>query len=252
MSNEPNTIDRNIPQTSNLDEALLMLSQAQKSIEQLQEYKKLANWFFYVVCNYAIRTPLTAIKGYSELILLKATEGSPTEQLRDDLTIIRKEVDKIQNVLNNTIQVLYAERIRDGLEEGEPAEEVNLEQIIQDKRIVNTNRLKIEVFPDNLPNVIVSQFGLQRTILDIVSILSKDIGEGQVILSINADKHKGIICISNSEVSLSNDTMEKIDKMVDTTTFFAGGFLDDGLIVSINRYFIERFGGRLENCHRPN
>lgn len=241
---ETESLDKNMPQALTLDEALLMLSEAQKTIEQLQEDKKLANWFFHIVCNYDIQTPLQAIIAFSELVLSDA-EGSITEQMRDDLAIIRKKAGEIQGVINTTIHILKAERIRTGLEK-EPTEEINLNQIVQDERITNIDYIKIDVTPDNLPNVLVNRFRLQRAIIDIVSILSKDIKESQVILSVNANKDWGIIRISSAEVSLANDIMKKIDKVISATTFFAGEFIDDGLVLSINRYFIESFGGRLE------
>ncbi len=244
MSNETDAFDRNIPQALPPDEALLLLSQAQKTIEQLQEDKKRAWWFFKAVCDYDIRAPLQAIRGYLELILRDA-EGSITEHTQADLAGIRKNADKIEWVINTTIYILRAERIRTDSKE-EPAEEIDLIQIIQDETIANTDYLKIDITPDNLPNVLVDQFRLQQVIIDIVSILSKDIGEGQVILSVNTNKDWVIIRVSNAEVSLGNDIMETIDEMKGASTSFISGYIDDGLILSIDQYFIELFGGRLE------
>lgn len=242
MSDQKNSAESLPAQPKTLEEALHLLAQAQETIDQLRHEREIANRFFHSICNYAVRTPLMAIQGFAKLIPNNAKDIEDCAELG---YYILKNAHKIQHVINTTRYILFIERTRTGLDSLPNIEKVDLKQLIQDKDIVDLDYVEITPVAGNLSNVMVNPHILMQTIIDIAFILT-DRGDqqGQATLSIEAKETWNIIKINHPERVL-HDIETRMAAIMATPTFFAG-YLGDDHILSIGRYFMESYGGRLE------
>lgn len=215
------------------------LETAHKTIEQLQEIRRLTHQFIHVLCNYELRTPLSFVVGYARFIL----EGDDplTEKQNTDLAMIRKKGQEIGKVLNETLGLLHIEEYNAGFRDILCVpEEVNLRQNIE--RAMSSLKERIEIqasISDDLPKVWADALKVDCIIHHLALALSEEFKEKKISLDVSYDDDWVIVKITNPEFIVPEYILEDFVQSKPILTMF------DCSALSICRYLVEIQGGKM-------
>ena len=155
-------------------------------ISEIKRLEKIKSDFVLNV-SHELRTPLTSIKGYADTI----DEGSLSEENRHYLTIIRRNTERLINIVGDLLALSK-------LEEGEfplNLEPVKLPLLVERvlKLFENQARLKdlllkVEA-PDNLPPVMGDPFKLEQVFINLLdnAIKYTDAGGVTITMALSGD-----------------------------------------------------------------
>lgn len=226
------------------EEAISKLVAAQKTIDELQEIHNLTLNFFRTVCDYNIRTPLKSIIGFSKVIL-KGIDGPTTELMQADLSIIERSGHEIQQVINAVIEALRIEQGKMGSRQESPPIKVDPGKAIETARLAEQERIQVNGDTERLPNVLIDPDRLQMVLLTTASALSKTSRKSEIVLEVEYNEEWLTIRMNNRGLYFDEDDLEPFSKLISAPTLLAIGYVDEMLIFSINRFYIERYGGTL-------
>lgn len=226
------------------EEAIKRLAAAQKTLDELQEIHNLTLNFFKMICSYDIRPPLTSIVGFSKVIL-KGIDGPITELMRIDLTAIEESGNRIQQIIDTAFDALHVEQVKIGSRQEPPPVKVNLGKAIEATGLAEKEKVQVNTDTERLPNVLIDPDRLQRVLLTTASALSKTSKESEIVLEVDYNEEWLTIRMNNRGLYFDKDDLEPFSKLISAPTLLALGYVDEMLIFSINRFYIERYGGTL-------
>lgn len=201
-----------------LEEKSLMLEESLKEIQRLYEREQQISKTlhelnqmktnFMIVSSHEMRTPLTVLKGYVEL-LLEGGLGSLTSSQAKSLQTCSRTVEKLINTFNNILEVVKIEGKRYNLRLGQ----VDLRLLLSDhlKEIGGyIERRKLEVSLDlspELPRITadIEKLGLVfRNLLQNAIKFTHDGGK----IYIRAVRHGDNVCVTIKDTGIGIDSYE--------------------------------------------
>ncbi len=206
----------------------------------------LAKTNFIATISHELRSPLTVILGYTDL-LLRGLVGELSSEQRELLEAVRNRVDLMANIIKNVITVanIEADTLRTEIDQQElwmAVEQAagNLRGAYAKKNIeLQTN------VPHDLPPVLADREQLQIILVQLLDNARRYTAEGEV--SITAERHESFINVTVS------DTGPGISPEQQTLLFTRFHRIDgnsspergSGLGLVITRQLVERQGGQV-------
>lgn len=227
------------------------LKKSQKKIKQQNvKLKKLdqIKSNFLNVTSHELRTPMSAIKGYIQMIM-KQTLGETTEEQRNALSIVLRNIDRLDHLIQDILDI---SRLESGTLKLIP-EKTDVKTMVE--QTVETMQSSADLkhitvnteMEDKMPDITVDQERIQQVIINIVNNAIKFSPEGSII-NIRSKKDKDLVLVEIQDFGrgIPKDKQKKIFK-----TFFQVDsgmdrkFGGAGLGLAISRGIILAHGGEI-------
>lgn len=209
---------------------------------------------FLSIASHELKTPLTSIKGYSEIILDNLKDKLSADILRM-VESIDRAADRLHGVINNMLDITRIEQKRLRLKP-ENLDLVKTSKACIDELLQFASRRKISFdcsFESDLPLFYGDKMRIQQVFTNLFSNAIKYSPDNTlIIVKIFLEKRKHFhICIIDQGIGIDSDELEKIfdpfyeiaDSVHHSTNsvrFMGGG---TGLGLSIVKGIVERHGG---------
>lgn len=218
-----------------------------RDVTRERELERMKSEFVSLV-SHEFRTPLTSIRGYTEM-MLEGDAGELTNEQTDFLKTILRNADNLAEIVNRLLVVsrLEAGAIKLDLRELKIHEIVeNAVELLRPQIDAKKLKLKVTVHP-GLPAVEADSQWINQVILNLLSNAYKYTPSGGII-SISAEEKDGFLYtkITDSGIGMSTDEQEKLFtkffRAENPETIKAGG---TGLGLWISRSLVEMHGGKI-------
>jgi len=203
---------------------------------------------FFNISSHEIKTPLTSIKGYTQM-LIKEQFGTINKQQKKALQVLKRNTDFLEHLINNYLGLVQ-------LQAGTMkfmVEKISIKSLIKDTMdilcpLADSKKIKIDVrLADGLPSLSIDIDKIKQVLINIIGNAIKFSPEGSSI-NINVKKKNEYILfeIQDFGFGIPENEHEKIFNM-----FFQSASIRDknikgtGLGLSISKAIIEAHGGRI-------
>jgi len=210
----------------------------EREIEQLKSY-------FVSTAAHELRTPLSTILGFSELILNE--ENVSLEDMQEYIGIIHHKAEGLSQIVNNLLDI---SRIESGEGLQLDLERCSVKELCQDALLGFTVQGKQYTFDIVLPGkdiyVQADRFAMAQVLENILSNAVKYSPQHSVItLEAQQTGEEVFICVSDQGIGMSEEEVARVfDKFfrADASNTAAPG---TGLGMTIVKHIVEAHGGRV-------
>lgn len=204
---------------------------------------------FISIASHQLRTPLTAIKGYSSMIL-EGTYGETPVTVRGVVDKIFQSAQRLIFIVNDLLDVSRIEQGRMQL----MFEEVKVFNALKDaadelKFTADRKNVAIEfkVSVDDAETKIKADYGkIRQVFINLIDNALKYTPEGFIKISLERKKDNVVVAVRDSGIGLSEDTIQKLfqkfSRARGVTKFRADG---SGLGLYIVREIVKAHGGEV-------
>ncbi|MBN3033450.1 MAG: response regulator [Candidatus Saganbacteria bacterium] len=227
---------------------LHMLKDLKEDMGKLEVVDRMKTEFLAMV-SHELRTPLTPIKGYLSL-MLSSKMGELSQQQRDALTVLARQSDHLQNLVESLLDISR-------LELGKPIPIVRvplgvrqvMDEVLGAVRIMAESRgLNITLeLAGNLPTIVADEIKLKRVIANLVGNSVKFTPKGgEVKVSAFPDGANVRIEVSDNGIGIPQDLLKKVFEkffQIDSAYTRAAGGIGMGLAIA--RELVELHGGKI-------
>ena len=218
----------------------------QETNMQLQEVNRCKDKFFSII-SHDLRSPLTALLGYIQLLQNTVKTSSP-DKLQQYIEKTRASADRLNALLDN---LLTWSRLQRNAMEHEP-EQVNLQEIVEDNIDLFASKAEQKqvclrsMMADDISAY--ADFNMVNTVIrNLISNALKFTSSGDVI-DISARKNSTLIevTVADTGVGISQEDLPKLFRIdVHHTNAGTAGEIGTGLGLALCQELVERNGGRI-------
>jgi PAS domain S-box-containing protein len=223
------------------------ITERRKAEEKQREAIEIKSQFISTV-SHELRTPLAAMKE-AIAIVLDGVTGRINEKQKKFLNIAKRNVDRLENMINNILdfQKLEAEKI------GLHVENNDIKQVIKEVHetmglYARKNGIKLSIeLEKNLPE---AKFDRDRIVQVLINLLGNAIKYtpegGRTCLKVQHREEELVISVSDTGVGIPKDELPKIFKRFYRAEHQREEVQGTGLGLSIVHKIITRHGGRID------
>ncbi len=211
----------------------------QEAVERLQKISKSVQEFLiFVVCE--LRTPVTAMIGYTDLLLLPDHHLTPDKQktfiatIREDAQTVSRNIDAVFDIFKYEIGRLELQLDEVDLNDliGQAISEISEHIDYRYERSGDDKRKKVKpefvyTIPDELPRISADKQRIYRILVEIISTATR-IYESRIDFTVSYDDNWVTMKVSGDGVALPNDLDEQMPGLYPT-----------------NKHIIEMHGGKM-------
>jgi|GEM_PF-812442 len=237
---------------SKIEEMEMKLAKAYRKLEKQNErLKRLNNLqrIFLNITSHELRTPMTAIKGYAQL-LSAGMLGKVTDEQKNALDTIRRNIDRLDRLINDILDISRLESGTIGLE----PEQCDISEIVKDavdtmKFAADAKGIEIVLEIDGKMPVLYADKGrLKQVFLNLLSNAIKFSERGKkVIVRLEKERNHVVASVKDFGRGIPKSKQKKIFEpfyQVDRGMDRKYGGL--GLGLSITRAIVKAHGGSIE------
>ncbi len=216
-----------------------------RDITERKELEKLKSGFVSTV-SHELRTTLTSIKGYVDLVLAGDT-GPLTPEQKEFLTIVSQNTSRLTALINDLLEI---ERLESGRIEFEFTE-LNLEEVLQNvarSLQVNAEQKGLEFVTEIASGLKVrgDRDRLTQVFLNLVSNAIKYTPAGTVELKAYREDDTVVVAVRDTGIGLSESDMRKLfQKFFRSDNPYVRKAGGTGLGLSIAKAIVERHNGTI-------
>jgi circadian clock protein KaiC len=238
------TLVATIAQGQDITKRKRALAELKVANEKLNQIKS----DFFEVTTREIRSPLTTIKGYMEMLSNRAF-GEINDEQKKYLEIMLRNTDQLDNLVSDLVDISSIEsgNITFTLEKTSVSEMVNeaVEKIQPDAKVKNI-AVKVEI-EDQIPDLIVDQDRIKQVIRNILGYTIKFSPE-KTTINLRAKKQENDVLfeIQDQGMDIPKDKQKKIFKAFyraeeGKSTEYSGG----GIRLALSRGIVTIHGGKM-------
>ncbi|RME70667.1 MAG: FHA domain-containing protein [Planctomycetota bacterium] len=202
-----------------------------------------------------LRSPLTSICGYLDMVDQQLDTGADPEQVRADLAAAREIAAEMTDLLNGLLDVASIESGRVGVEPRPQRLEPALEACRRQFEVVAAARgqsLRFDIDPD-LPELRFDRRRIVQVLCNLLHNAVKFSGEGGQIV-VRARRHEGdvVVSVADSGPGIAPERVEEVfGRFVRDVDSEHGNGSGAGLGLAIARKLVRAHGGRIWAESRP-
>lgn len=234
-----------------LEEAEINLAKAHYRLRhQNERLKRLNNLqkIFLNVTSHELRTPMAAIKGYADLLLL-GTLGELNDEQKEALNVIRRNIDRLDNLIKDILDI---SRLESGTLSIQPIRcdlrEIVAEVLATMKFTTETKNIHIESkIDENLPSIYADRDRIKQVLINLLgnAIKFSKIGS-RVILSVKKEGDYVIVAVKDFGRGIPKNKQKKIfEPFYQVDSGMDRKFGGVGLGLAITRGIVAAHGGEI-------
>ncbi|HUG16415.1 MAG TPA: ATP-binding protein [Thermomicrobiales bacterium] len=223
-----------------------------RDVTELARVDELKSEFISIV-SHEMRTPLTAIKGFTDLIL-DGEAGEIGDTQREFLEIVQANSDRLVALINDMLDISRFESGHIALR----LEPIELQTLVD--RAISTlrpllddkqQRIQTE-FADALPEVVADEARLIQVLTNLISNASKYTpDEGSITVGAEKLDSQMVISVSDTGVGIAPDALPHVfSKFYRADNPLSRDVRGTGLGLSITKSLVEMHGGRITIASR--
>ena len=234
-----------------LQQTIDKLKETQTTIElqniQLKKLDKIKSDFLNIT-SHELRTPMSAIKGYIQMIM-KQSLGGITEEQKQALNVIMRNTNRLDNLIQDILDI---SRLESGTMKF-ISEPTNLQQMVNE--VIETTHLLAETkmiqlyaeVEQNLPDVVIDKERIKQVIMNLVNNAIKFSPNGSaVILRVKKDANNILCEVQDHGRGVPKEYQNKIfDTFYQVDSGMDRKFGGAGLGLSIARGIVLSHGGNI-------
>ncbi|MDK2870796.1 MAG: two-component system, OmpR family, phosphate regulon sensor histidine kinase PhoR [bacterium] len=219
-----------------------------KELEKLRRLDKLKSEFISSV-SHELKTPLTAIKGFIEL-LLDDEEALPSENARIYLNFMNEEINNLTQLINELLDFSKLEANQFHID----MQQINIGELIEkavsmfDKEAREKGITIHREVNGNIPPIKGDKGKLLHVLTNLIDNAIKYIGTGRNIwLRVDPDNGRGVtICVEDEGIGIPKESIPYIfDKFYRVESDYSHKVRGLGLGLSIAKQFVEAHRGKI-------
>jgi len=222
----------------------LQLREANERLVELNEAKS----EFVSTVSHEFRTPLTAIKGYADM-LLAGMAGPVNENQRKFLSIIRSNAQRLSNLVNDLLDLARIEAGKIRLEK-EPfrAQDVIAEVVASFKKLISERGFALKVnVPEDLPPAMGDKNRVMQVLTNLLSNACQYTPEGGTIsVSVGVEGDFLRVDVSDTGIGIAKKDLPRVfDRFFRADHPLVREKPGTGLGLSIAKSIVEMHGGKI-------
>jgi signal transduction histidine kinase len=218
-----------------------------RDITREREIAQAKNEFVSVVAH-ELRTPMTSIKGYTDLILQGAL-GEVNDEQRHFLRIVKANVDRLSELIGDLLDTARIEAGRIRLEI-EPIQVTSIVGEVCDSLAETIRERGLELTVEADPDVPTVQADRNRLIQILMNLLSNAYrytpSGGSITVSVRLTDDAVLVAVADSGIGIAPEDQERIfERFHRVDNEIVNRQTGTGLGLTIARSLVELHGGRL-------
>jgi len=217
-------------------------------IEGLKELEELQEEFVFVAAH-ELRTPVTAIKGYVQLVL-EETTGPIDKQAKEFLSKVVDANNRLLQLVEDLLEVARSEAGRLIIEVA-PIDIIKPIEGVYDqlKPLADEKNVSLVYKPKDVPKVMADEKRINEIVVNLVGNAIKYMGgEGIITISHEKDEDKNMLIthVADNGMGMSKEGMENLfQKFYRVQTEETQEITGTGLGLFIVKQIIEKMGGTI-------
>ncbi len=218
---------------------------AHKKIEdELKKSKKLKTEFMNIAAH-ELKSPITPIKGYLDLIISDSKANKNTKKWGK---ISLRNTEHLLDLINDILDVsrLDSDTMSFNIEKINPIDIIN--ETIEDIKPIAIKK-KIPIIKknsDKLPFILGDKFRLEQVIKNLLANAVKFTDEGKIVIEAKEIANKILFIIEDTGIGISNDELDKIfTKFYQSNTGSDRKYEGTGLGLFISKEIVKRHNGKI-------
>lgn len=203
---------------------------------------------FLNVTSHELRTPMSSIKGYVQMIL-KQTLGEVSKEQQNALKVVLRNTNRLDHLIQDILDI---SRLESGTMKFIP-EQTDLEKMVKEavetmQSVADLKEIKINTDLENLPELIIDQERVKQVIINLVNNAIK-FSPGGSIINIKTKRERDDILFEIQDFGKGIPKCKQ--KKIFETFYQVGSGMDRkfggaGLGLAISRGIIVSHGGKLD------
>jgi len=224
------------------------IQERDERLERINQQLRKANRVkseFLAVMGHELKTPLHAIRGYSQL-LLEGIDGPLTPAQREDLENILKSGDHLRALIDNVLQFSKLEsgeeEIHPSLVEVEPLIEEALQNV---KLLAREKEIQVLTQPNGI-KLYADETKLKQILINLLSNALKYTSRGRVEVVARQGQGEILFTVRDTGIGIPKEHHEKIfEPFTQIDSSSTRPWVGIGLGLSIVKRYVEMHGGRI-------
>lgn len=228
-----------------LTDSLEKLEAAKEAAERANEAKSV----FMASMIHELKTPLTAVIGYAELMESVASKNSACSVMVPDLQRVRRAGQYLLSLVNEVLDLSKIEAGRATLY----LETIELDEVIRDvtaiiEPIKGSNTLTVKAPPpEELGSIRSDITKVQQILFNLLSNAAKFTENGQITLEVERDQDFVTFKVSDTGIGMTSEQIDRIfAPFTQADPIVAKKYGGTGLGLYISLAFVKMMDGRLE------
>ncbi|RLF43665.1 MAG: hypothetical protein DRN09_04395 [Thermoplasmata archaeon] len=228
----------------NLAKAHYKLRQQNEKLKRLNNLQKI----FLNVTSHELRTPMAAIKGYTDLLTM-GTLGDLTDEQKEAISVMRRNIDRLDNLIKDILDI---SRLESGTLSIQPTKcdllEIITEVLATMRFTAETKNIIIETNIDNnLPPIYADRDRIKQVLINLLGNAIKFSDSGsKIILSAKRDKNNVVIAVKDFGRGIPKNKQKKIfEPFYQVDSGMDRKFGGVGLGLAITRGIVEAHDGKI-------
>lgn len=219
-----------------------------RDVTKEHQIKKMKDEFLSVA-SHELRTPMTAIKGFLDMIIKEQVGKIPTAKMRDYLQFAYMGNERMIKLVNDLLNVsrIEAGRMKFDLADTQ-IEEIIEKSVVELSKISHPKGLYIKYKKSRkpLPPVVAAADKIQMVLTDIVGNALKFTAKGGVKIWTETDKKQITVHIQDTGAGIAKEEQGKLfQKFSQIDTTISGSIKGTGLGLYISKMIVEKLDGRI-------
>lgn len=204
---------------------------------------------FLSIASHELRTPMTAIKGFLDMVIKEEVGKISTAKMKEYLELAYNGNERNIKLVNDLLNVSRIEAGRMKFDLSDIQMEKIIEQTIVDLSDISHTKslyLKFEKPKKPLPVVVGAADKIQLVLTNLVSNALKFTEKGEVNIRTEADKKLVTVHVQDTGAGIAEEDQDKLfQKFSQIDTTISGSVKGTGLGLYISKMIVEKSGGRI-------
>lgn len=224
------------------------IQERDERLEGINEQLRRANQVkseFLAAMSHELKTPLHAIRGYSQL-LLEGIEGPLTPAQREDLENILKSSDHLRALIDNVLQFSKLESGGETLHLSQVEVAKVFEEALQNVKVLaHGKRIEVHTQANGL-TLQADEIKLKQVLINLLSNALKYTTQGRVEVTAERRNKEILFAVKDTGIGIPKEFQDKIfEPFVQLDSLPAGEWGGLGLGLSIVKKYVEMHNGRI-------
>lgn len=246
--------EKNLMIAESLKELEKLYKNEQEVTRTLQELNRMKNNFM-AITSHEMRTPLTILKGYHEM-MADGFLGDLTDRQKESVEICNRTIDRMNSTFNNILEMIKCDENAINLQISQTDLGDIIESVVLEHRLfVEHRRQELVVsIPHKLPNLLADAEKLRQILVNLVQNAIKFTPDtGRVEISAATDADTLHITVKDTGIGIESSELEHIfdkfytsrDSLHHTSGRYEYQARGSGLGLSIVKSYVEAHSGQV-------